>query len=244
MTRRKPVPESFRNSHLSRSVSAKGTDDDFSTPNWATDILFRHIKFSGPIWEPACGSGKMAERIKQHGYKVIATTLKNRGYGKTGIDFTEQRKLLASNIVTNPPYNILKSFVRHALSSKANYICLLLRTAFLESKWRRPLFKKYKPYMVIAITDRVLFNGSEEPGGGYFLSWFIWKRNFRGETKLRIDYKQGEPNGKHIYTSSNYKSTGNHSSIHSNAKRRGHVRGPKQSRKTRSRAAPSTKLFS
>jgi hypothetical protein len=78
--------------------------DFFPTPAWATYALIDNEKFSGEIWESACGDGAMSRVLAQTGCNVLSSDLHNRGDGDVGIDFLTARRN-SDNIVTNPPYN-------------------------------------------------------------------------------------------------------------------------------------------
>jgi hypothetical protein len=84
--------------------------DFFPTPPWATFALIENEKFSGEIWECACGDGTMSRVLAETGQPVRSTDLYDRGFGESGVDFlTSQSR--ADNIVTNPPYNCAEQFV-------------------------------------------------------------------------------------------------------------------------------------
>lgn len=157
--------------------------DLFSTPKWATKILLDNVKFNGTIWEPACGIGAMSKCLETK-YKVVSTDLIDRGFGTGGMDFLTTDHLLANNIVTNPPYSFAREFVEHALEMQPAKTAFLLRTLFLETGTRYEMFKKYPPVKVIVISDRVMFNESERPGGCWCLSWFIWEHGHKKGTQL------------------------------------------------------------
>lgn len=166
---------------------ANANRDFLPTPNWATDILFDKVSFQGSIWECACGNGKMSKRItERYSGPVVSSDIDDKGFGVTGIDFLKTTELMADNIVTNPPYSVgsAEEFVRHAIKLKAKKSAFLLRTLFLETITRYRLFKVYPPRLVIVISDRVMFDGSEEHGGCWCLSWFVWEKGWKGKTEL------------------------------------------------------------
>lgn len=170
-----------------RSATEKDGQDFFPTPEWATDILTKYVAFSGPIWECACGNGKMAKELKvQTGQPIICTDLYDQGFGTVGVDFLEVNKLPAPNIVTNPPYNLLNQFILHGLELGPKKLCLLIRTLSLESKARYEIFKAHPPSKVIVITDRVDFANPDKPGGAWSLSWFVWEQDYAGPTILEF----------------------------------------------------------
>ena len=74
--------------------------DRYETPAWVTDALVPHInKLVHRIWEPASGSGAMADALREAGFHVHATDI------EFGADFLAAEKLpeLVTGIVTNPP---------------------------------------------------------------------------------------------------------------------------------------------
>src|SRR5579872_4425522 len=85
-----------------RSADLDGPDF-FPTPAWATHALVENEKFSGDIWECACGDGAMSEVLKLTGNRVESSDLFDRGYGETGHDFLASDRR-AENIITNPPF--------------------------------------------------------------------------------------------------------------------------------------------
>ena len=105
--------------------------DFFPTPAWATYALIDNEKFSGEIWESACGDGAMSRVLAQTGCNVLSSDLHNRGYGDVGIDFLTARRN-SDNIVTNPPYNSAEGFVAAGVQKTTRKFALLLRLAFLE----------------------------------------------------------------------------------------------------------------
>lgn len=60
--------------------------------------------FDGSIWKPAWGDGTISKELEGAGYQGVSTDLIDRGYAAGGHDFLKSDKLLARNIITNPPY--------------------------------------------------------------------------------------------------------------------------------------------
>lgn len=50
-------------------------DDLYETPEVATRALLSVEKFSGTIWEPACGPGAIVRVLREEGHRVYATDL-------------------------------------------------------------------------------------------------------------------------------------------------------------------------
>jgi hypothetical protein len=67
--------------------------------------------FSGKIWEPACGSGKMVAALRQAGFEVVGTDIIR------GVDFLHHAtEIGVSAIITNPPYALAREFIERAFA--------------------------------------------------------------------------------------------------------------------------------
>lgn len=161
--------------------------DFFPTPAWATHALIENEKFSGDIWESACGNGAMSDVLALTGQPVVSSDLFNRGYGEVGIDFLRTNRR-ASNIITNPPYNAAEGFVRSGLRAADRKFALLLRLAFLEGANRqRTIFTETAPSRVWVFSERITFYpaGAVQKGSGTTAyAWFVWDKDATG-TELR-----------------------------------------------------------
>lgn len=162
--------------------------DFFPTPAWATYALIDNEKFSGDIWEPACGNGAMSRVLEHTGRSVISSDLYNRGYGEHGKDFLSPTRM-ADNIVTNPPYNAAEGFVSSGLASSNKKFALLLRLAFLEGANRtNTIFSKSPPSRVWVFSERITFYpaGAVQKGSGTTAyAWFVWDKDAPGSTELK-----------------------------------------------------------
>ena len=78
-------------------------NDFYPTPPEATQALMDREKFSGRIYECACGDGAMSKVLIQNGYSVDSTDLVDRGYGKPNIDFlTQDYSIYQQNLQLKP----------------------------------------------------------------------------------------------------------------------------------------------
>jgi hypothetical protein len=161
--------------------------DFFPTPAWATYALIDNEKFSGDIWESACGNGAMSEVLNKTDQTVFSTDLYDRGYGESGIDFLLPERN-TKNIVTNPPYNAAEGFVRSGLQMAERKFALLLRLAFLEGAGRqRTIFTDAPPSRVWVFSERITFypDGAVQKGSGTTAyAWFVWDKDASG-TELK-----------------------------------------------------------
>jgi hypothetical protein len=161
--------------------------DFFPTPAWATYALIDNEKFSGDIWESACGDGAMSRVLEKTGRRIISSDLHNRGFGDAGIDFLSAQRR-ADNIVTNPPYNSAEGFVAAGVQKAKQKFALLLRLAFLEGANRaNTIFARNPPSRVWVFSERITFypSGAVQKGTGTTAyAWFVWDKGATG-TELK-----------------------------------------------------------
>lgn len=157
-------------------------DDFYPTPPTLTRPLLRLEPFHGDVWECACGDGAIAREFAAH--RVVATDLVYRDYGRGGIDFLMERKLLAPNIVTNPPFKLWRAFAEHAHALGASKVALLGRLLNLEGAANSRMFTATGLTRVVIPTKRVNFlpPGALQKGHGTMIAyaWFIWERGHAG----------------------------------------------------------------
>jgi hypothetical protein len=174
--------------------------DFFPTPAWATYALIDSEKFSGQIWESACGNGAMSRVLEKTGCSVISSDLYDRGFGEIGVDFLTANRCF-NNIVTNPPYNSAEGFVRAGVQKATKKFALLLRLAFLEGANRaNTIFSKTPPNRVWVFSERITFYpvGVVQKGTGTTAyAWFVWDKDATGtELKwFKPGYKNRFPSG-------------------------------------------------
>jgi len=153
-------------------------DDFYPTPLSAIEALLDVEDFDGDIWEPACGDGAISLPVSIY-HNVISTDLNDFGFGETYVDFLMEQKLLAPNIITNPPYKLAQDFIQKAIDLKAKKHCWLLRLSFLEGHQRRvSLFDQNRPARVWVFSKRLtIWRGDEERNGNgtTAYAWFVWE---------------------------------------------------------------------
>jgi len=162
--------------------------DFFPTPAWATYALIENERFDGDIWECACGDGAMSAVLEKTGNRVISSDLFDRGYGEAGHDFLTTTRV-ATNIVTNPPYNAAEGFVRSGVAQSRKKFALLLRLAFLEGANRaNTIFKNMPPSRVWVFSERITFyprNAERKGTGTTAYAWFVWDKDAPNGTELK-----------------------------------------------------------
>ena len=170
---------------VKRNVDLDGPDF-YPTPPWATYALMENERFSGDVWECACGDGAMSDVISRYAPKVHSSDLYDHGFGETGVDFLKA-KSRAANIITNPPFHSAEGFVHSALQKADEKFAFLLRLAFLEGANRaNTIFHVAPPSRVWVFSERVTFyaKGAKRAGSGTTAyAWFVWDGE-PGDTRL------------------------------------------------------------
>lgn len=144
-------------------------------------------QFDGDIWEPACGDGAISRVLEKWGYKVHSSDLVDRGFGTPRVDFLMERKSLAPNIITNPPFKLAVPFIRKALELTTKKVAMLLRINALEGLERRRLFETTPLARVYVFSKRLTFErgGLATHGGGMLaFAWFVWEHGHTGKPTL------------------------------------------------------------
>lgn len=170
-----------------RVIPFRIPNEFYPTPPEATRALMSVETFDGPIWEPACGDGGIADVLKLEFHrKVVATDLMDYGYGEAGIDFLEEPEARAKHIVTNPPYGfgLGDAFAVKALSltqSTGGKVAFLLNLQSLVAVKRTRWWQANRPSRIWAV-DNIVCWPHERHGYGpaprYFAKhrycWVVW----------------------------------------------------------------------
>lgn len=171
------------------------SNDFYATDPIAVDKLVGSIGFiPSVVWECACGTGCLSERLKQYCHGVVSTDVIDRGYGQVQ-DFLLAKEMPSgcSCIITNPPYKLATEFILHALSllPDGGKCIMFLKTTFLEGEKRhRLLFSKYPPQRILQFSKRVLcaknaeFHKMRKVGSAVSYAWFVWEKGYKGETTI------------------------------------------------------------
>lgn len=160
--------------------------DLYETPEWVTQALLDNVRIVPQVWEPACGTGRMARVMTAAGHHVIATDIIDRGYSlqlNVG-DFLEARGVPGPGqwaIVTNPPYGPsgrhAAGFIAKALmlAQRCNgQVAMLLKGDYDAGKTRRAIFADHPAFHCrITLLDRIRwFEGTGSPSENH--AWYFW----------------------------------------------------------------------
>ena len=177
-----------------KKYQLKQMNNYYATHPSVTQDLLRCEQFDRKILEPFCGSGTMAEVIKNNGYEVVSYDIIDRGYGKVGDFFSVDFEANEYDIITNPPYDEnLILIIKRCLSLCKNKVALLLPINFLSGKERYDeIYANCPPARVYVYRERIniaidgdftKYNKSARNQTVY--AWYIWERGREGVTELR-----------------------------------------------------------
>ena len=182
-----------------RAPLAEHRDDFYCTPPEAVRALLKAEKFSGTIWEPACGDGAIVNVLRDTGHRVYATDLVDRGCpdSENRIDFLMEPHpgFHLEAIVTNPPFMLAEQFAIHALTLGIPKIIMLLRLAFLESTGRSAILDNGLLARVYVFRNRLPgmhrqgWTGNRVATSMAF-AWMVWELGWNGPAELhRISWE-------------------------------------------------------
>lgn len=160
---------------------------------------FKDMQFMNySIWECACGNGNLVHALKNRGYAVLATDIKDRGCGLSGVDFlkADPIKLFTRKepyiILTNPPYSLATEFIEHALEILPEvglYIVLMNITYLAGQKRYREIYSKGCLREVYVFSKRVeCWKNGERPkdkcGSIANYAWYVFQKGYNGQPTL------------------------------------------------------------
>ena len=128
------------------------------------------------FYAPWCGPCKMLEPI----FEEVSEEYKSK------VDFLLEPKLLAPQIITNPPFSLGLEFAEKAFELGVEKLALLVRLQFLEGVKRGDFFRKCPPKKVYVFSKRLSFNvsGEFQSGGVMAFAWFVFGDNIKGSTTV------------------------------------------------------------
>ena len=151
-------------------------NDAYETPAWVTDALVPYLRtLALHVWEPAAGTCKMVDALRNAGFRVTATDI------ATGVDFLESHALPSVQIqaiVTNPPYSDAQPFIERALALTkpvGGVVAMLLRCDFDHAKTRHHLFADCGVFAKkIILTRRIVFFDRLGAAPSFNHAWYLW----------------------------------------------------------------------
>jgi len=164
--------------------------DYYVEPFFCSERLFQEIKFSGPLYDPACGSGRIVKAARAAGYQCVGSDIVRRSeFCKFEADFLMRPigSACPGTIVSNPPFKHAQAFVERALEVATHEVAMLLPANWRTSDKRSRWLEQTRLWLVLDITPRpsmppgAVIEAGEAPGGGREdFAWYLWKKNHTG----------------------------------------------------------------
>jgi hypothetical protein len=143
------------------------------------------------IWEPAAGDGALTREMQRAGFGTVGSDLIDRGCGAILRSFYDFELPLAAAVITNPPFQECNwrdgkgRWIFHALETlRLDYMALLLPWSWPGAAGLAGLWGRIPPSRVYLMRWRIDF--TNQGNSPTFSGWFVWDRQHRGETVLRM----------------------------------------------------------
>jgi hypothetical protein len=160
---------------------ARGRPDNFQTPDWPLELLYRRISQQGGAnfrnWDPFSGKGNIVKffNSKTPDLEHLGTDL------ETGTDFlnTEKNCFNFDMIVSNPPYSIKDACIAKCYEHGKPF-ALLMPLAALEGRKRQKLYMLHGLSLLL-LPRRVNFQTPSGKGSGshFATAWFTHGFGFK-----------------------------------------------------------------
>lgn len=172
--------------------------DWYVEPFECSRALFQTETFQGPIWDPACGFGRIVTQARSLGLEAYGSDIVSRSeFCEFTADFFDMGTVPTfTNIVTNPPFGRAEEFVRKSIElipegGKVGAILPIVWLAGFSSKrdWLpvSPLKKVYpispRPSMP---PGRVIAEGIRPGNGTKDFCWLVWQRGYTGQAEVEF----------------------------------------------------------
>jgi hypothetical protein len=174
----------LRQSH----IYARDPEDRYVEPSWVSSRLFEVELFIGIIHDPAAGSGQIVNAARSAGLEATGADIVPCIEGMDAIDFFQDRNNV-DNVISNPPYALLRKFALQALTLAVRKVALLVPVARLNAAggWLKdtPLRRVWllSPRPSIP-PHQLILDGKKPQGGRVDFCWLIWQQGFRGAATL------------------------------------------------------------
>jgi hypothetical protein len=180
-------------------------DDFYPTPPEPTRALLHaeidRLREFPTIWEPAAGDGAMTREMQTMGLSVFQSDLVDRGCNAQIASFYDFDSAPSKAIVTNPPFsecgwgNGKARWLKHALDNLGvEYMALMMNWGWPGAGGLGSFYAAHPPARVYLMRWKIDFTGEGSPP--MLNAWFIWDREYQGETLLRMldrkDARQAE----------------------------------------------------
>ncbi len=166
-------------------------------PEWCSTRLFRVERFKNPIWDPACGSGRVVRAARQAGHTAFGSDIVKRWDEARESNFLENDAFSEEmdgnvDIVSNPPFHNIDEFVRKGYEYTKDKACFLLPLAWIAGNTRSTWLEALGLRTVWVLCPRpsmppgqVVLTGGPVGGGTKDFAWYVFVPGYTGPPILR-----------------------------------------------------------
>jgi hypothetical protein len=182
-------------------IWARDGADHYVEPAWVSERLFAVEPFIGEVIDPACGFGTIVKVAWAAHLPSVGWDIEDRGFPLAWQgDFLSSRQPVC-NIVTNPPFGLVREFAEQALMLARHKVAMLFPTARLNAaRWLEatPLahiwFISPRPSMP---PGHIIAAGQKPAGGKTDFCWLVWSQGHSGPTQIgwlrKAEHRPDEP---------------------------------------------------
>jgi hypothetical protein len=181
---------------INKSKETRRASDAYFTPPVVTYALAQNEDIPKFVLEPCAGRGWISAELTRLGKYVYSSDLVDYdnklidiSWGYDCLDVIDNSETPTA-LVTNPPYakKMPIKMLRKAVD-KFDFVAMVLRTTFLESRDRNKFFNEYPPSVVYVCSDRMNCDfeddlENKQIGGMVSYSIFVWRKG-NHEAKIK-----------------------------------------------------------
>jgi hypothetical protein len=171
-------------------IWVREASEHYVEPAWCSARLFEEEDFGSYVHDPACGLGTIVCEAVKAGMTATRNDIVNRGFdGSEKLQDFLTADIWRTNIVTNPPFNLVGQFALRALACTQREVAIVLPTARLNAAhWidGTPLRRVWPMTPRPSMPPGHVIAAGQKPGGGKVdFCWLIWEHGYRGAPELR-----------------------------------------------------------
>lgn len=185
---------------LNAHLWVRDEHDWYVEPEWCSVRLFEEEQFSGDVFDPSCGTGRIVRAARGKGLFASGADIVIRpGLDDLTIcDFlTGANRIIATNIVSNPPFKLCGdranyAYVKRALAVSMRKVALLMPIAWLNGDERSRWLETTPLRRVLVLTPRpsmppgaVIASGKKPGQGTADFAWYVWQKGYKGAPEIR-----------------------------------------------------------
>jgi hypothetical protein len=172
--------------------------DWYVEPYECSAALFMLEKFVGPVWDPACGLGRIVQEAQRAGLPAVGSDIVSRStFCAATSNFLDPTFLPAfQNIVMNPPFALAEEFVRESLRIIPPYgkVAVILPLVWLSGFSSKRDWLPVSPLKTVYPISprpsmppgRVIESGIRPGNGTKDFAWLVWQNGYSDAPSIQF----------------------------------------------------------